>query len=710
MRLIAPLIALPFLTAVACGGSGSAPEVTEAPKTPEQTAERFLALWNDREYDDLYALLSSEAKLTIDEQKFVERYAAIADEATIMSIDFELSPVSTGAAVEVPFAVTIHTAFFGDIAQENVMPLVREDIPQPVPSGEPPQTKQEWRIAWTPSLVFAELDDRSLVHFFTDVPRRGGIYDRNGKELAVDANLASVGIVPDRITDKETLIARLSAALGLTDAEVRAQVETTLPSYYFIPVKTLPYGTPPEQVQQFHDMVDLGVVVREKTQRVYPHGSAAAHVLGYMTEVTEEQLSELGPEGYEPGDLIGAFGLELVKNDLLAGERGGLLATITPEGSIARTIAERPSVPGKDITLAIDINVQKKAETELGERVGSIVAMDPRDNSVLAIASYPRFDPNAFIRGLTQSEFEAVTNDPRQPFLHRPLLATYPPGSTFKVVTMAAGLERGGISTSSTFHCSPEWTKLGEAFKQKNWQSVDRGFLTPSQGLMASCNPVFFDIAKILDEIDPEIFPQVIRQFGYGAVTGIGLEEAEGVVGDPEYKEENFNDFWYTGDAVNMGIGQGFMLATPMQIANTYSSISGPGILRKPLLIKSISEPGGVAVQEFQAETINPLPASQATLEAIRYGLGLVTQSPGGTSYGAWLGSSVDAAGKSGTAEDLSFGASHVFFVAYANRSDPSIVALAALETGESGSREAAPMVRRILESYLGGLLVSAEP
>src|SRR5438552_4862374 len=164
-----------------------------------------------------------------------------------------------------------------------------------------------------------------------------------------------------------------------------------------------------------------------------------------MTEISEEQLKDVRPKGFEPGDKMGAFGLEGSMNDLLGGERGGLLATITPEGSIARQIAEKPAVAGKDIQLTIDINVQKKTEAELGERVGSIVVMDPRDNSVLALGSFPRFDPNAFIRGLSPEEFAALSNDPRQPFLHRPLLATFPTGSVFNVVTLAAGVEKGEI-------------------------------------------------------------------------------------------------------------------------------------------------------------------------------------------------------------------------------------------------------------------------
>jgi penicillin-binding protein 2 len=716
-------LAILLVLAAACGGSGDGEaDPTQAPESPNDTAERFLDLWTEDKFQEMYTLLSANARTTIDEQRFIDRYTAIKEEARIDSLEYEIgsSPETdpagqtpgvddSGETREVPFTVIFHTTFFGDIEQRNVVPLVKETVEVNATPGEASRTRELWRVDWTPSVYFKELDEDDLVHFFTETPRRGSIFDRNGIELAVDASLSVVGIVPDLVTDKETTIARLSAAAGVPQSEVRAAVETTLPSYYFIPVKTLPYAAPPEEIIRYQEMVDLGVVVRDEVRRTYPQGTAAAHTIGYMTEITEEQLAEKAGEGFQPGDRVGAFGIEGEKDDILAGERGALLATLTPEGSIGREIAEKPEVPGKDIYLTIDIHVQKAAESQLGERVGSIVAMDPRDNSVLALASFPRFDPNAFISGLSAEQYNVLVNDPRNAFLHRPLLATYPPGSTFKVVTAAAGLERGGFTPGSTFHCVPRWTRLGEEFAQNNWQKTDRGYLTIAGGLMASCNPVFFDIAATLDPIDENILPEFTRAFGYGAPTGINaLDEAPGTVPDPKWKEENIGDYWYTGDAVNMAIGQGYMQVTPLQITNAYSAIAAGGVLRKPLLIRSIGEPGGGAFEEFTAETIRPLPISPGTLDTIKQGLTMVTQSPGGTSYQVFAGASVDAAGKSGTAEDLAQGRDHVFFVAYANRGEPSIVVLAALETGESGSREAGPMVRKVLESHINGSAVAA--
>jgi len=702
--LLSPLLVLLALTALACKSSDEAAEPTlEPPKTPLETAQRFFDLWQDKEYGEMYELISAEARATISKEDFVKRYDAIASEATITGVDHEVAPNVVEDEEEIRLNVTLHSTFFGDIVQEQRVPLVREKVETKSSSSEEPVSRDQWLIDWTPSLIFTELDDRSLVHFFTDVPRRGSILDRNGKELGVDAQLPVIGFVPDLITDKEALIARLAAALKMSEADVRAKVETDLPSYYFIPITTLPYGTTTAQLDAFYALSDLGVVVREETRRIYPNGDSAAHIIGYMAEVTAEQLQELEPKGYRAGDKIGAFGLEAEFDQVLAGERGGTLATVTPEGTISRTIIEKPAVAGRDLTLTIDIAAQKAAESTLGERVGSVVIIDPRDNSVLALASYPRFSPQALTDGLSAQDYDRLANDKRQPFLNRPLLAAYPPGSTFKPVTMAAGMEKAGVSAAETFHCVPVWKGLGDEFPKNNWQKVDRGWLTPAQGLMASCNPVFYEIALRLDHVDTKALPDFARSFGYGDLTGInGLDEAPGVVPDPDWKKENQGEDWFSGDTVNMGIGQGFLLVTPLQLANAYSAIAGDGVLREPLLVRTISDPSGAA-QEFTAEEKHPLPVSAATLNEIRAGLTLVTQNPGGTSYQVFASSRLDVAGKSGTAEDLAFGADHVFFVAYANRSAPSAVVLIALEEGKLGSVEAGPKARKVLEAVVTG-------
>jgi len=679
------------LAFAACAEQEEAPPSPTPAPSSSSVAEEFLGLWQEGRYSEMYDLLASSAQAEISREDFVARYQAIAEEATISGVSYLFEASPDPDAAELPFSVTVSTAFFGDIAQVNTMNLVKQ--------GEGSQ--ERWRILWSPSLIFRELAGASLVHLFTDVPQRGAIYDRHGTPLALDGQVHVVGAVPGLIKDKEALISTLAERLEMAEEKIREEVEADVPSYYFIPLKTLPYGTPDEAIEPFYQIE--GVVVRPQLQRTYPQGSLAGHTLGYLMEVSEEQLEELVGQGYRAGDMVGAAGLEAYFQDELAGQRGGTLAIITPEGTISHVLAKKEARPGRDIHLTIDINVQREAEAALGDREGSIIAMDPIDNSILAIASHPTLDPNDFIDGLSVEVFQRLSSDPRQPFFHRAVLATYPPGSTFKVVTMAAGLEKGGYTASSTLPCSPVWYGLGPENPMPNWQSVDRGSLTLGQGLMASCNTVFYEVGLTLDHTDPEILPSFAAAFGFGKPSGVlGLEEAQGVAAGPAWKQEQVGEPWYSGDSVNMSIGQGFLLGTPLHLANLYSAIAGSGILRTPLLVQRTASADGVVSQEFTAAEINALPASQATLEAIRDGLTLVIADPGGTAYSTFLGSSVAAAGKSGTAEDIIF-QDHVFFVAYAPRDDPAIVVLVALDEGQSGSLEAGPMVRRVLEAYLTG-------
>jgi len=688
---VALFVLLATLAFTACAQEEETPPSPTPPPSASDVAEEFLGLWQEGHYSQMYDLLASSAQAEISRQDFVDRYQAIAEEATISGISYEFEPSPDPEASELPFSVTISTDFFGDVVQSNTMELVKEG------EGE----DQHWAILWSPSLIFRELSGASLVHSFVDVPQRGAIYDRHGRPLALDGQVHVVGAVPGLTKDKEALISTLAEKLDMAEEKIREKIGADVPSYYFIPLKTLPYGTPDEVIQPLSQIE--GVVVRTDLQRAYPEGDLAGHTLGYLMEVSAEQLEDLAGEGYGPGDMVGAAGLEAYYQEELAGQRGGTLAIVTPEGTISHVLGKRETKPGKDIHLTIDIDVQREAEAALGDREGSIVVMDPIDNSILAIASHPTINPNDFIGGLSVEAFQQLASDPREPFMHRAVLSTTAPGSTFKVVTMAAGLEKGGYTATSTLPCSPMWYGLGPNYPMPNWQAVDRGLLTLGQGLMASCNTVFYEVALTLDGIDPEILPSFAAAFGFGKPSGVnGLNEAQGVAPGPDWKQEQVGEPWYSGDSVNMGIGQGYLLVTPLQLANMYSAIARSGILRTPLLVQRITSADGVVAQEFSVAEINPLPVSQATLEAIRGGLALVIADPGGTAYTTFLGSSVAAAGKSGTAEDIIL-QDHVFFVAYAPRDDPRAVVLVALDEGHSGSLEAGPMVRRVLEAYLAG-------
>ena len=700
LRLVLTLAAALLLAACSRPKPEPVADLAASPTPPPQAsadevARQYFARWSALQYGELYDLLSAGSRQTIARDRFVARHEAIADEARITAVHAESAARASEDLdrAEVRYTVTYTTTLWGEIRQENVLPLVKE------PDG--------WRVEWTPALIFRELRGANLVRAVIETPRRGAILDRHGTPLAITAGLPTIGTAKNMlnargiVADRNGLINYLAAKLEMPAAEIRAKVDDPNTGMdIFIPLKTLPLSTPQELLDELESTP--GVVVQRTPRRVYPQGALMAHVVGYVAPITAEQLQRLKPEGYQVGDLVGGLGLEEGLELQLAGQRSARLTVITPEGSQVAELAKRPGRPALDVVTTLDVNAQRATVAALGERVGSAVLLDPRDNTVVAMASYPAFDPNAFVTGVAEQDAARLLSDPRKPLINRAIAATYPPGSTFKVITGAAGLERGGYTASSRFECTPTWSGLGPSFVKKNWVSRNEGPLTIAEGLMRSCNPVFYDIGLRLDRTDPNILPQFAAAFGFGKPTGLnGLEDAAGVAPGPERKRKALSEGWYTGDSVNMSIGQGYVLATPLQIANAYSAIAAGGALRSVVLVKELREAGKPQpIETFAAREMGRLPVSPATLNVIRQGTTMVTQDPRGTAHYAFAGSRLDAAGKSGSAEDRGE-QTHALFVAYAPRSAARGVAIVVLEDGNSGSLEAGPITRRILESWV---------
>ncbi|MHB8575310.1 MAG: penicillin-binding transpeptidase domain-containing protein [Dehalococcoidia bacterium] len=697
----------PATAATAAAGSVSKPSrgpVTPPPKrtptpTPSanssETAQKYLDLWQQAQYGPMYDLLTSAAKQSITKDAFTGRYQAIADEATITAVKTSFAPAADKQADKLPFSVTYTTSLFGDLKQDLTMPLARE--------------ADGWRVQWTPSLIFSQLGATNLVHNFVDIPQRGSIVARDGTPLAITASVGVVGTSralmnsPQAVKDKQASINALAQKLNLNAADIQGKIDNAAtPADYFISLKTLPYDEPADQRSAIEAIP--GAIVQDTPERVYPLGQVTAHVVGYVSKITAEQLATLKAEGYGPDDLVGASGLEATYEAQLAGKRGARLTIITPDGQVVQELAKRDGTPPTEVVTTIDVKAQQGAFTALstGDHIGSLVMLDPTDNSVLAMVSWPSYDPNWFVQGLTDAQAKQVLDETRKPLLNRATLATYPPGSTFKVVTASAGLEKGGLTPTSTLPCPPVWFGLGQNLPKRNWRPDDLGKITITDALMTSCDPVFYQVGLDLDHIDPNILPSYAAGFGYGRATGInGIQEADGLDPNPDWKQKTLQQSWFSGDSVNMAIGQGYLLVTPLQVANAYSAIAR-GDLRSPLLVKELRPAvANAAAQTFESKVVGPLPVSAATLGVIREGIRRVVQDPRGTAYDVFKGSQLNAAGKSGTAEDV--GLDHVSFVSYAPVTGPKAVTVVVLDSGVSGSLEAGPIARKSLETYLLG-------
>jgi penicillin-binding protein 2 len=692
----------PTATAPPEGGFGRTPIVVSPTPQPgpkpsnnsSDTLKTYLDLWQKSDYAGMYALLTDTAKQNIALDRFSARYQGINDEATISGLTISFTPQSNGGADQLPFHVTYKTSLFGDVQQDLTATMVK--------------ASDGWRIAWTPSLIFAQLGATNLIHTYRDDPQRGAILAKDGTALAITAQVAQVGTSrailgnPAVVPDKNAAIQQMAQALGITTDAINQKVnDTSQPADYFITLKTLPYNT--TQAQRDQIAAIRGVVIQDVAQRVYPLGTAAAFITGYVSNVTADELKTLAAQGYTADDVVGQAGLESTYEKQLAGTRGARLTVITPDGGVVQTLATRPGAPPEEIVTTIDVKAQQGAVAALGQRSGSMVMLDPTDNSVLALASYPNYDPNWFVQGLTDAQAKQVFDPNAQPLLDRATEGQYPPGSTFKVITTTAGMLHDNLTTKSTLPCPPVWYGLGRNQPKNNWRPDDLGSITLTDALMTSCDPVFYQVGLDLDKVDPNVLPSVTSTFGYGRATGInGLDEAPGLDPNPDWKQKVVGQPWYTGDSVNMAIGQGYLLTTPLQVANAYSAIVRNGDLRTPLIVKEIRPAtAGAQPQEFQSQPIDQIPFTPDIVGVIKEGMRRVVQDPRGTAYSVFQGSKLNAAGKSGTAEDVNL--DHVSFVAFAPFNAPKAVCVTVLDKGASGSLEAGPIVRQALETYLLG-------
>ncbi len=658
---------------------------------PEASASQYLTAWSEGRYSDMYDLLASDARAAETRDAFSQRYQQITSEATIIglttkitSIPLVASGLGNGASVQVPITVEFKTIRVGTFQENNSVPLVLEN--------------GEWRVDWRPSLFFKDLAADDLVRLFPLNPRRGSILDRKGRPMATMGFLETIGVVPkELIADGHELqtLGVIGQYLHKSPDELK-KVYQNQPPEWFIPLGDVDGGLEAELHQKFSSTA--GVYLRRKPIRVYPEGEVAAHTVGYIGHVDPSELPKLSLEGYTLDDIVGRAGVERSAESVLAGTRGGKLAVVAQTGEVIKVIAEREAVPGNDVVLSIDLDVQKAAEKILGKLDGSIVVMDPSDNSVLALASYPRFDPNKFVKGFAPEEWKALNTSPDSPFQNRPVEAVFPTGSIFKVITMSAGMESAGFKTTDTFNCNYWWHGMpGVALH--NW--TIQGTLNLIQSLTGSCDPTFYTIGLALQQKDPFLLANMARAYGLGQKTGInGVSEVPGVVPDPKWKEQNLKQPWYPGDGVNLSIGQGFLQATPLQMANAYSILANDGLRRTPLLIEKYVDQHGDTVQTFQAQKVLNLPVSPTTMKALHDGMLGVTSTSLGTAYYAFSSYRHPMEAKTGSAENQSVLA-HAWFVGYTPPTSPKILILVMVE-GRGDSHEiAAPMARQLMDILL---------
>jgi len=646
---------------VATRDSGAAaPAATAAAGTPRATAEAWARAWSLEDASLLYKLLTPESQQAFPFDTFKAEYDAFASETTLSELT-----ATAGATDATRAAVSVHlaTAYFGEFDYDISLPLAK------VANG--------YLVTWDPSAIHPEMS--AGAHFKSDIqrPKRGSILDRNGRELAVTRDVRMVGLNRAVVPDRGYLVNRL-IEFGFATEVVNAAFDSKAGLNQRIAVG-------PVRDDQLEAATQLarnpGILLYFETQRIHPLGPSGAHVVGYTRELTAEELAKRRGQGFRIGDRVGATGLEASLEPLLAGRSGAELRLADANGLTITTYRSIAYVAGQDVKTTLDANTLVVAQARLGARAGAAVTIDPRTNAILALNSSPSFDPDAFERN-DRAALDIITKTPNSPQANRATTGLYSAGSTFKLVTAAAGLVSGAYKPSDRIDCSAVWGGLDPP--RKNWEG-SRGLLTIAEALMRSCNTVFYEIGlKLYNDTDGAL-SQMARAFGFGAPTGVvGLSEEDGQVPDAAWKRATKHEAWFPGDEVNLSIGQGDLLITPLQLANAYSAFLS-GTLRSPVVLASEKPVARGA-----------LPLTDEQFAHLRQGLRLVTGQYGTASAAFWASGYTDFGGKSGTAEDVG-AQQHVLFVAFSPAAESRAVSAVVLDEGQSGSIEAGPIARDIV-------------
>ncbi|WP_066424815.1 penicillin-binding protein 2 [Anabaena sp. 4-3] len=521
-------------------------------------------------------------------------------------------------------------------------------------------------------------------------PERGNIFDRNGKLLASTRYPHSVYLWPMAHTKPAWAVVgpRLSQVLDIPQAEIEKKLEEAgANSSSLIRIaRDLNEAQITAMKEYENELPD--VEIHTEAVRYYPHGRELAHVLGYTRELTPEQLKEKRKEGYRLGDVIGQMGVEKAYETLLRGEWGGQQVEVDGAGRPLRVLGEKQAKAGNDIRLTIDLNVQLAAEKALGTRNGAIVALDPKNGAVLAMVSHPTFDPNIFSKQkLSQKDWQSVQGE-EHPLVNRALSA-FPPASTFKIVTKTAGLESGKFSPNTVLQTYGSLTIGGTRFGE--WNHAGFGPLGFVGAMQWSSDTFFYQVGKAIG--GPTLI-EWTRKYGFGKKTGFEFvsEESRGLVPDDKWKQKAWKMPWTVGDTINMSIGQGALLATPLQVAVMFAVPANGGYRVQPHLLKDNEE----ARSWREAVKMKP-----STIKLLREGLRKVITE--GTGKVLNKPTVPPVAGKSGTAEAWKgrIKQNHAWFGAYAPADQPEILIVAFAEhSGGGGGSVAAPMILQIMEDY----------
>lgn len=561
-----------------------------------------------------------------------------------------------------------------------------------------------WHLQIHEGLYYRDLSENNRTRSVILEPARGLIFDRNGVLLANNVPSFSLYVTLEDVKDREVLVGQLTSLLGLDPALTRKKLSVKGSKLLQRKIKdrlTLREAT----IIESHRLDLPGVMIQVESQRNYPGGVTAAHLIGYVGEISAEQLERAGTDDLHQGSIVGQYGVEKSFDRYLRGRAGEKSVEVDALGHEKRTaVVEKPRA-GDDLYLTIDIRLQQLAEALLGEEAGAIVALDPTNGDVLALASRPAFDPNMLSRELTPKQWVEIVQDEGRPLNNRATQGQYPPGSTFKVVMAVAALESNTVSPSSTIRCTGGY-QFGNRLYH-DWKAGGHGLIDLRHALVHSCDVYFYTVGQ---RMGIDTIADYAAQFGLGRETGIELpSERVGIVPSSAWKQKAKGQPWLPGETISASIGQGYVTVTPLQMASVIGTVANSGISFRPRLVQAVMDRTTGRLQELPAVPRGKLKVTGDHLKLIQEALaGVVTE---GTATRA-KSPLVTIAGKTGTAQTAALRTGpeedipkklrdHAWFVAFAPVEVPRIaVAVLAEHMGHGGSA-AAPLAKSLIEAYV---------
>jgi len=564
---------------------------------------------------------------------------------------------------------------------------------------------------------YLTLSTKNRVRLMAIAPTRGQIFDRNGVVLAQNLPSYRLEITAEEVVSMEETLEKLQQYVSLSERDIKRfkKLNRRKRASEGVPVR---FNMNDKEVARFsvHRHLFPGVEVVVRLNRDYPLKALAVHTVGYVGRINEREARALDRARYSATTHTGKTGIEKYYENFLHGQVGFRQVEVNVQGRVVQELDKKEALPGKNLYLTLDAGMQAAAEKALGDYSGAVAVIDVRTGEVLSLVSKPTYDANLFVNGISQKNYDLLRNDDERPLFNRSVSGQYPPGSTIKPMMGVIGLEKGVVSARDRVFCSGIYHLPNEKRGYRDWKRSGHGLVDLSQAITQSCDVYFYDLALKLgiDNLSP-----FMQRFGFGHRTGIDVPgEARGIMPSREWKKRRRKQPWYPGETIITGIGQGYMTATPLQLAVATSVIASKGRRVQPHLLMGSQDILGGEVKLSSSQLLKPLTdIKEATWQAVIHSMESVMYAPHGTGRRAGLNSSYRIAGKTGTAQVYSLGQDekydaktlayklrdHALFVAFAPIDQPKIALAVIAEHGGGGGSVAAPIARKILDYYLDG-------